>query len=162
MAACSSPGPVALHSDLLLLDQPGGTVVRRVAAALPGPRRVLLARRTHHRTAGLDQDLECQRPALQVDQDRRSDHRPHLPLLLTHLRTGTLVWAFSGLPQGRCRMDPLVLAAGTALVGAMVTDGWQQARTAVVAWWRKVHPGRADAVGAELDTARAQVLPARE
>src|SRR5208282_3938818 len=90
MAACSSPGPVALHSDLLLLDQPGGTVVRRVAAALPGPRRVLLARRTHHRTAGLDQDLECQRPALQVDQDRRSDHRPHLPLLLTHLRTGTL------------------------------------------------------------------------
>ncbi len=34
--------------------------------------------------------LACQRPALQVDQDRRSDHRPHLPLLLTHLRTGTL------------------------------------------------------------------------
>jgi hypothetical protein len=59
-------------------------------------------------------------------------------------------------------MDPLVLAAGTALVGAMVTDGWQQTRTAVVAWWRKVHPGRADAVGAELDTARAQVLAARE
>ena len=25
---------------------------------------------------------------LQVDQDRRPDHRPHLPLLLTHLRTG--------------------------------------------------------------------------
>src|SRR6266702_6291359 len=90
MAAGSSPGPAALHSDLLLLDQPGGTVVRRVAAALPGPRRVLLARRTHHRTAGLDQDLEYQRPALQLDQDRRSDHRPHLPLLLTHLRTGTL------------------------------------------------------------------------
>src|SRR5271165_3680604 len=99
MAACSSPGPVALHSDLLLLDQPGGTVVRRVAAALPGPRRVLLARRTHHRTAGLDQDLECQRPALQVDQDRRSDHRPHLPLLLTHLRTGTL--AAIVLSEGR-------------------------------------------------------------
>ena len=37
-----------------------------------------------------DQDLECHRPALQVDQDRRSDHRPHLPLLLTHFRTGTL------------------------------------------------------------------------
>ena len=59
-------------------------------------------------------------------------------------------------------MDPLVLAAGTALIGAMATDAWQQARTAVVAWWRKVHPGRADAVGAELDTARAQVLAARE
>jgi hypothetical protein len=25
-----------------------------------------------------------------VDQDRRPDHRPHLPILLTHLRTGTL------------------------------------------------------------------------
>jgi hypothetical protein len=59
-------------------------------------------------------------------------------------------------------MDPLVLAAGTALIGAMATDAWQQTRTAVVAWWRKLHPGRADAVGAELDTARAQVLAARE
>jgi transposase len=37
-----------------------------------------------------DQGLERQRPAFQVDQDRRPDHRPHLPLLLTHLRTGTL------------------------------------------------------------------------
>jgi hypothetical protein len=59
-------------------------------------------------------------------------------------------------------MDPLVLAAGTALIGAMATDAWQQTRTAVVAWWRKVHPGRADTVGAELETARAQVLAARE
>jgi len=59
-------------------------------------------------------------------------------------------------------MDPLVLAAGTALTGAMATDAWQQARTAVVAWWRKAHPGRADTVGAALDTTRAQVLAARE
>jgi hypothetical protein len=59
-------------------------------------------------------------------------------------------------------MNPLVLAAGTALVGAMATDAWQQARIAVVAWWRKSHPGQADAVEAELDTARAQVLAARE
>jgi transposase len=65
-------------------------VVRRTAAPLPGPRRVLLTRRAHHRAGRLDHDLECQRPALQVDQDRRPDHRPHLPLLLTHLRTGTL------------------------------------------------------------------------
>jgi hypothetical protein len=33
---------------------------------------------------------ECRCPAVQVDQDRRPDHRPHLPLLLTHLRTGSL------------------------------------------------------------------------
>ena len=57
-------------------------------------------------------------------------------------------------------MDPFVLAAGTALIGAMATDAWQQTRAAVVAWWRRAHPGRADTVGAELDTARAQVLGA--
>src|ERR1035438_7721794 len=90
MAAGPSPGPAALHPDLLLLDQPGRAVVRRTAAALPGPRRVLLPRRAHHRAGRLDHDLERHRPALQVDQDRRPDHRPHLPLLLTHLRTGTL------------------------------------------------------------------------
>ena len=78
---------------LLILDQPGRAVVRRIAAPLPGPRRVLLPRRTHHHAGGLDHDLESQCPALQVDQDRRPDHRPHLPLLLTHLRTGTLAVA---------------------------------------------------------------------
>src|SRR5262252_2100030 len=90
MAAGPPPRPAALHADLLLLDQPGRTVVRRAAAALPGPRRVLLPRRPHHRAGELDQVLECQRPAVQMDQDRRPDHRPDLPLLLTHLRTGTL------------------------------------------------------------------------
>lgn len=59
-------------------------------------------------------------------------------------------------------MDPIVLAAGTALVSAMATDAWQQVRAAVVAWWRKVHPARADAVGAELDDTHAQVLAARD
>src|SRR5215470_1363930 len=90
MAAGPPPRPAALHPDLLLLDQPGRTVVRRATAALPGPRRVLLPRRPHHRPGELDQDLERQRPALHLDQNRRPDHRPHLPLLLTHLRTGTL------------------------------------------------------------------------
>ena len=90
VAAGPPPRPAALHSHLLLVDQPGRAVVRRTAAPLPGPRRVLLARRAHRRAGGLDQDLERHRPALQVDQDRRPDHRPHLPLLLTHLRTGTL------------------------------------------------------------------------
>jgi transposase len=65
-------------------------VVCRTPAPLLGRRRVLLPRRAHRRTGGLDQDLERHRPALQMDQDRRPDHRPHLPLLLTHLRTGTL------------------------------------------------------------------------
>ncbi|WP_251072648.1 hypothetical protein [Streptomyces sp. ISL-43] len=56
----------------------------------------------------------------------------------------------------------MVLAAGTALVGAMATDGWQQARAATVALWRRVHPDSADPMGAELDALRARVLAARE
>ena len=47
--------------------------------------------------------LERHRPALQVDQDRRPDHRPHLPLLLTHLRTGTLGGVDRRLDQRRRR-----------------------------------------------------------
>jgi transposase len=90
VAAGPPQSRAALHSDLFLVDQPGRTVVRRAAATLPGPRRLLLPRRPHHRPGELDQDLERQRPALQMDQDRRPDHRPYLPLLLTHLRTGTL------------------------------------------------------------------------
>src|ERR1022692_780620 len=103
MAAGSPPRPAALHPDLLLMDKPGRAVVRRTATALPGPRRVLLPRRAHHRTGRLDHDLERHRPALQVDQDRRSDHRPHLPLLLTHLRTGTL-GPWLARPPGRTLM----------------------------------------------------------
>src|ERR1035437_1799663 len=58
MAAGSPPRPAALHPDLLLMDKPGRAVVRRTATALPGPRRVLLPRRAHHRTGRLDHDLE--------------------------------------------------------------------------------------------------------
>ncbi|GGM14361.1 hypothetical protein GCM10010129_68210 [Streptomyces fumigatiscleroticus] len=59
-------------------------------------------------------------------------------------------------------MDPVVLAAGTALVGAMATDAWEQARAATVALWRRVRPERAEDVSAELEELRGQVLAARE
>ncbi|MEU9350877.1 hypothetical protein AB0D65_07605 [Streptomyces griseoloalbus] len=59
-------------------------------------------------------------------------------------------------------MDPLVLAAGTALVGAMATDAWQQARTSAVELWRRVHPERVPAIEAELAEVREEVLTARE
>ncbi|MFD0409176.1 hypothetical protein [Kitasatospora sp. NPDC127116] len=59
-------------------------------------------------------------------------------------------------------MDPVVLAAGSALVSAMATDGWQQTRAAVVEWWRRRRPDRADGVGSDLEAVRAQVLAARE
>ena len=57
-------------------------------------------------------------------------------------------------------MDPIALAAGTALIGAMATDGWEQARTAVVALWRRVRPEEADAVRSELEAVRAQAVAA--
>ncbi|MFH8868096.1 hypothetical protein ACIQUZ_14160 [Streptomyces griseus] len=49
-------------------------------------------------------------------------------------------------------MDPITVAglAGTALVGAMATDAWQQTRDGVVALWRRVHPERAQEVDQEL------------
>jgi hypothetical protein len=58
-------------------------------------------------------------------------------------------------------MDPVVAAFGTALVGAIATDTWQQAHEAVVGLWRRVHPRRDEDIGAELDELREQVLAAR-
>ncbi|MFI6706149.1 hypothetical protein ACIBF7_06955 [Nonomuraea sp. NPDC050478] len=59
-------------------------------------------------------------------------------------------------------MDPLVLAAATAVVTAMTTEGWQQARTAVAALWRRVHPERALAIEAELEETRAEAVVAHQ
>lgn len=59
-------------------------------------------------------------------------------------------------------MDPIVVAFGTALVGAMATDVWQRARASVVALWRRVHPQQADTVEADLEGLRGQVLDVRQ
>ena len=59
-------------------------------------------------------------------------------------------------------MDRIVLAAGTALVGAMAADAGQQVHAAVVAVWRRIRPEAAGTVGAELESTRAQVLAARQ
>lgn len=58
-------------------------------------------------------------------------------------------------------MDPITVAAGSALVGAMATDAWEQIREAVVALWRRARPEAADTVGPELEELRAEVLRAR-
>jgi hypothetical protein len=59
-------------------------------------------------------------------------------------------------------MDPVVAAFGTALVGAIATDSWQQVHAAVTSLWRLVLPRRAgDGIGAELDGLREHVLTAR-
>ncbi|SCE94006.1 hypothetical protein GA0070564_102172 [Micromonospora mirobrigensis] len=58
-------------------------------------------------------------------------------------------------------MDPIVVAAGTALVSAMATDVWQQARDQLVGLWRRVRPEQAEVIGGELAQARDDVLAAR-
>ena len=59
-------------------------------------------------------------------------------------------------------MDPIVLAFGPALVGAIATDTWQQVREAVTGLWRRAHPRqKADSIGTELDELREEVLLAR-
>jgi hypothetical protein len=61
-------------------------------------------------------------------------------------------------------MDPAALAsvAGSALVGAMATDLWEQASSAIVAIWRKVRPDRAQVVEEDLAVLRQEVLAARQ
>jgi hypothetical protein len=51
---------------------------------------------------------------------------------------------------GRLVVDPIVVAFRTALVGAMATDVWQQARASEVALWRRVHPQQVGTVEADL------------
>jgi hypothetical protein len=58
-------------------------------------------------------------------------------------------------------MDAIVTAAATALVGTMVTDAWQQARAALVTWWRGIRPRQADLVGAAFAESRDRALTAR-
>lgn len=59
-------------------------------------------------------------------------------------------------------VEPIVVVFGTALVAAMATDTWEQARSAVVALWRRVRaPQQSDTLAAELEDLREQVLAAR-
>jgi len=59
-------------------------------------------------------------------------------------------------------MDPIVAVFGTALVGAIATDAWEQVREALTGLWRRVHPQqKADGIGTELDGLREQVLQVR-
>ncbi|MGW3345712.1 hypothetical protein ACWDA3_20570 [Nonomuraea rubra] len=58
-------------------------------------------------------------------------------------------------------MDRIVVATGKALVAAMATDGWQAARDGALSLWRRARPAEAEAVGAELELVRGQVLEAR-
>ncbi|MFC5830027.1 hypothetical protein [Nonomuraea insulae] len=58
-------------------------------------------------------------------------------------------------------MDPIVMAAGTALVTAMATDAWEQVRARVAALWGRFGPDQEKTVEVELTEVRDQVLAAR-
>ncbi|MFH8608911.1 hypothetical protein ACH4D5_15675 [Streptomyces sp. NPDC018029] len=63
-------------------------------------------------------------------------------------------------------MDPYLLTlagtAGTSVVTLLVTDGWQQAKDGVVAFWRRFQPEAADDVERELEASRRTALDATE
>jgi hypothetical protein len=59
-------------------------------------------------------------------------------------------------------MDRIVLAAVTALAGAVAGDAWRQVHEAIAGLWRRGHsPQQADTIGAEVDQLREQLLQAR-
>ena len=64
---------------------------------------------------------------------------------------------------GGIGMDEIALAtaAASALVGAMATDAWQQARDGLVGLWRRIRPERAERISNQLETLHTQVLDAR-
>lgn len=59
-------------------------------------------------------------------------------------------------------MDPIVLAAGTALTTAMTTDGWAMVKAAVVNWWQRFRPEEAEQVGMDLDQLRGEALESQQ
>ncbi|MFF9806713.1 hypothetical protein ACF1G5_16540 [Streptomyces coeruleorubidus] len=63
-------------------------------------------------------------------------------------------------------MDPIVLAAGTALVSAMATDAWQRTATAVADLWKRARgteggAAAPDHIPDELASLRASIVRAR-
>lgn len=54
-------------------------------------------------------------------------------------------------------MDPLVVAVGTALVTAMATEAWGQAKGGVLRSWRRFSPSKARDAELELDRLRRLV-----
>ncbi|MEV6217210.1 hypothetical protein [Nocardia sp. NPDC051833] len=51
-------------------------------------------------------------------------------------------------------MDELIIAAGSALVTALTTQTWTQARDAIVGLWRHGDPEEAEEVGRDLERQR--------
>ncbi|MFI0723654.1 hypothetical protein [Streptomyces sp. NPDC021224] len=59
--------------------------------------------------------------------------------------------------------DLTELAGGAAstFVTLMATDAWTSVRSGVVRMWRQIRPDRSDAIGAEVEATRTDLLAAR-
>ncbi|MGY0058513.1 hypothetical protein ACWY4P_18500 [Streptomyces sp. LZ34] len=62
-------------------------------------------------------------------------------------------------------MDPEMVAlagtAGTTLITMLTTEAWQSVREGFASLWRRAQPDRADAISAELDATRSDLLTAQ-
>ncbi|MFF0277215.1 hypothetical protein [Streptomyces sp. NPDC004330] len=52
--------------------------------------------------------------------------------------------------------------AGTTLVTLLTTEAWQRVSDGVASLWRRAEPDRAEAISAELETTRADLLAAQD
>jgi hypothetical protein len=59
-------------------------------------------------------------------------------------------------------MSPLTLAAGTAVVKAVATEGWQQACSALVRLWGHEDPAYSSVISQEVEATRESVLAASD
>ena len=58
-------------------------------------------------------------------------------------------------------MAVLAGTAGTTLVTLLTPEVWQRARDGIASWWRRAEPERAEAISAELDVTRGDLLAAQ-
>lgn len=67
--------------------------------------------------------------------------------------------------EGDLLVDPGIMqlagTAATTLVQSLTSDGWQQAKQGFSALWRRAQPERAEAIAAELELTRDDLIAAR-
>src|SRR6266581_355918 len=91
LAGPPPPVPPALHAHRLVLDQPGGTLVRLLDRSDDPPRRAQERAGPRSRHPRLDRELERRPAAIRLDQDRRRDPRLTGKIFSTNFRRGILV-----------------------------------------------------------------------
>ena len=91
LAGQAPPLPPAFHPDRLLVDQPGGTLVRPAHRPTPAPRRPQKRCRPGKRRPRMDHRMEREPQTVRLDQNRRRDPRLTRQIYHTNFRRGSLV-----------------------------------------------------------------------